>query len=175
MHVETQPSRAVAVEHGIDEAHAVPLRLVSWGAIWAGFFVGLSVELILTVLMLGVFGTTFMSSGGTRSGQGFGIGIAVWIFFQTLIAYFAAGWVAGRLAPATRGVHGAAVWGLLTATLALLTVDGPMRGMLGAASAASPDTVAPMMQLAGWVLIYFFVVLVLSLATAVAGAKNAWR
>jgi hypothetical protein len=175
MDVGTQRTREVVVQHGIDSAGPAPVNVVSWGAIWAGFFVGLSAELIMTMLMLGVFGTTFLSVGGSTSGQSFGIGIAAWIFCETLVAYYAGGWVAGRLAPATRGVHGAAVWGLLTAALAFITVNGPIRGMLGVASAAAPATGAPMMQLAGWVLIYFFVVLILGLAAAVAGGKSAWR
>lgn len=180
MQIQTTRTTAdVPVRHGIEDATIVSSARAStsWGAIWAGFFVGLSTELILTVLMAGIFGTTFFTSGGTASGGGFGIGIALWIFCESLVAYFAAGWTAGRLSQnvdtVARGLHGAAVWGLMTAALLYMTSGIALRGAFGAARAGASVSGAPAMQLAGWVLIYFVAVFIASFAAAYAGGRSA--
>lgn len=176
MHVETERAPDVVVEHAIDEPRALRPRATSWGAIWAGFFVGVSVELILTILMAGIFGSTFLSSGGSGSGGSFGIGIACWIFVESIVAFGFGGWVAGKLArfddATTNGLHGAAVWGLMTAALLYLGVDVVTRGGLGAAVVGVPGGGAPM-QAAGWVMIYAFIVFLASLIAAYSGGHSA--
>ena len=173
MRVETERPTTVAVEHEIGRIDRGAGYPASWGAIWAGFFVGLGAELILTVLMLGIFGTTFLSVAGTTSGASFGIGIAAWIFCQSVVAYFLGGFVAGRLSRAGHpGTHGAAVWGLITAVLLYFILNIGMRGAFGMASAAAPATGAPAMQMAGWVLIYFFVVFIASMGAAIGGGRS---
>lgn len=100
----------------------------SWGAIWAGFFVTLGVETILTLLMIGIFASFVHPGGGSPSGMSFGIGIAVWFFLETLIAYYAGGWVAGMLArkPTApwNSSHGWAVWGVSTVVITYLLLSG---------------------------------------------------
>lgn len=121
--------RTANVETGAaaaDEATAFNLSRTSWGAIWAGFFVALGVEFILTALMIGIFASFVHPGGGTPSGLSFGIGIAIWFFLQTLGAYYVGGWVAGRLARKPDGLwnamHSFAVWGITTAVMLYLLV-----------------------------------------------------
>jgi hypothetical protein len=122
--------RTANVETGAaaaDEATAFSLSRTSWGAIWAGFFVALGVELILTTLMIGIFASFVHPGGGTPSGMSFGIGIAIWFFLQTLGAYYVGGWAAGRLARKPDGLwnamHSFAVWGITTAVMMYLLVS----------------------------------------------------
>ena len=107
---------------------AFPTSRTAWGAIWAGFFVALGVEFVLTILMIGIF-ASFVHPGGTSpSGLSFGIGIAIWFFLQTLGALYVGGWAAGRLAGKPDGwwnaLHSFAVWGMTTAVLVYLLVLG---------------------------------------------------
>ncbi len=103
-----------------------PVNRTSWGAIWAGFFVALAVEFVLTVLMVGIFASFVHPGGGTPSGLSFGIGIAIWFFLQTLGAFYTGGWVTGKLAGKPdrwwNALHSFAVWGLTTAVLVYILV-----------------------------------------------------
>lgn len=96
----------------------------SWGAIWAGFFATLGVEAVLSLLMIGIFASFIHPGGGSPSGMSFGIGIAVWFFLQTIIAFYVGGWVAGMLArrpdAGWNSLHGWAVWGLTTVVMVYL-------------------------------------------------------
>ncbi len=153
MRAQSELGTTVAVETG---TRATLRARTSWGAIWAGFFVALGVEFLLTLLMIGIFASMVHPGGGTPSGTSFGIGIALWIFFETIAAFFCGGWVAGKLAGKGDGVlnavHGSAVWGITTAVLLYLlvamagsAVNGALnvvRGAFGIASTATHVTAA---------------------------------
>jgi hypothetical protein len=121
--VTTGITREQQVE-GIVTGGRVLRSNTSWGAIWAGFFVVLGVETVLSLLMIGIFSSFIHPGGGSPSGMSFGIGIAVWFFLQTIIAYYVGGWVSGMLArrpdPGWNSLHGWAVWGLSTIALVYL-------------------------------------------------------
>lgn len=182
MYTQTERAPTVAVEHGIDPAQTVRAAGTSWGAIWAGFFVALASELMLTLLMVGIFAGVLSS---TPSSSGLVIGVAAWMFFQTLIAYYFGGWVAGRMASVREGgaaLHATAVWGVTTAALLYLIGSlggsfaalalGVLRGAFGVGSPiASPGGVG--LAIATWVPIYFFFTLLCSLGCAVWGGRSA--
>lgn len=107
----------------------------SWGAIWAGFFATLGVETLLSLLMIGIFSSFIHPGGGSPSGMSFGIGIAVWFFLQTIIAYYVGGWVTGMLArrpdAGWNSLHGWAVWGLSTIVLVYLMASAAGPSYIG--------------------------------------------
>lgn len=91
-------------------------KRVSWGAIFAGVIV-----VMVTHLMLGILGIAFgAGSINPLSEQnpmsGLGTGSAIWLGVTTLIALFAGGWVASRLAAipdrTESMLHGVITWGV---------------------------------------------------------------
>jgi hypothetical protein len=119
----TGVTRETYVE-GVVTGDRIARSTTSWGGIWAGFFVTLGVETLFTLLMIGIFASMIHPGGAGPSSTSFGIGIAIWFFLQTLVAYYAGGAVAGMLArkptAAWNSLHGWAVWGLSTITIVYL-------------------------------------------------------
>jgi polyhydroxyalkanoate synthesis regulator phasin len=94
------------------------LKRVSWGAIFAGGVVTISVELALGILGIGV-GLGLVRPTEQDPLGGFGIGAGIWFGISTIIALFLGGLIAGRLAGIPRDrndgmIHGIIVWGLAT-------------------------------------------------------------
>lgn len=114
------------------------VRRISWGAIFAGLFVALATQLLLSLLGVGIGASTIhLGSSGGASATGLGIGGAIWFFLSILISLFTGGWVAGTVAGMPRRVegllHGVVVWSLTTlATVYLLTTA--IGGLLGGAT-----------------------------------------
>jgi hypothetical protein len=122
-----------------DERYSAVKR-ISWGAIFAGTIVALVVQIMLSLLGIGIgLGVTNPASAADLSGLG--IGAAIWLVVSTLIALFIGGFVAGRLAGIPiRGdgvLHGVVVWGLGTlvslylATSVVGTAVSGVAAMLG--------------------------------------------
>ncbi|MGH7662529.1 MAG: hypothetical protein ACRENA_16625 [Vulcanimicrobiaceae bacterium] len=183
MYTQTERRSTVTATHGVDRAGVVRVTGTSWGAIWAGFFVALASELILTLLMVGIFAGVLSAS---PSSGGLAIGVAVWMFIQTLLSYYFGGWVAGRMARATDGgapMHAIAVWGITTAALLYLigTLGGTvsaaalavLRGAFGVGGAPVTSPGGVELAIATWVPIYFFFTLLCSLGCAVWGGRGA--
>ncbi len=91
-------------------------RRVSWGAIFAGVVV-----VLVTHLMLGLLGIAFGANSISPLEEqnplaGLGVGSAIWLGATTIIALFAGGWVASRLAAipdrTESMLHGVVTWGL---------------------------------------------------------------
>jgi hypothetical protein len=91
------------------------LERVSWGALFAGFFVGVGALFLLLSLGAAV-GLTSVDARDISSWKNMGIGVGVWGGVSAIIASFFSAWVAGRLSTSpdrTAGtLHGAALWGL---------------------------------------------------------------
>ncbi|WP_447978775.1 hypothetical protein [Candidatus Nitrospira bockiana] len=87
---------------------------IRWGAIFAGFVVGVAVQMMLTLLGLAI-GAWSVDVQDTDAARSIPIGTAVWSGISMLVAAFIGGYVAARMAGATdRGdglYHGAVVWG----------------------------------------------------------------
>lgn len=108
-----------------DQASGGALRRVSWGAIIGGIVVLLVIHLVLSLLGLGIgLSTIEPAAGGTPDAADAGIAGGIWYAIMAIIAAFAGGWVAARLAGVamrTDGMlHGVLTWA--TATLILLYV-----------------------------------------------------
>jgi hypothetical protein len=112
-------------------------RRVSWGAVFAGVIIVLAVQLLLSVLGLGIgLSTVNPTEGGTPNASSLGIGAAAWWGISYLIALLAGGYVAARLAPSRLSFDGA-LHGLLTWAFALLVtfylLTTAVGGMIGGA------------------------------------------
>jgi hypothetical protein len=115
---------------------------MSWGAVLAGAVVALSVQLLLSLLGLGIgLATVDPAAGDTPGAASFGIAAGIFYAIVTLISLFAGGWVAGRLAGMpvrTDGLlHGVVTWSvamLLLLYVLTTTVGAVLSGTLGMVS-----------------------------------------
>src|SRR3954469_4669797 len=82
------------------------LRRVSWGAIFAGLFVTIVVEMILTLLGAAIGAATINPRTEANPTQGLGIGSAIWLLISSLISLFCGAYVAGRLSGGPRRSDG---------------------------------------------------------------------
>jgi hypothetical protein len=100
-----------------EDARTIQLNQVSWGAVVAGVVVALVVQLILNLFGVGVGAATLNPAASDNpSAANFSIVAAIWWTVAGIIASFAGGYVAGRLAGApnesTAGWHGLTAWAL---------------------------------------------------------------
>jgi hypothetical protein len=113
-------------------------RRVSWGAIIAGFFVTLVIQLTLTLLGAAVGAASLQPFHEQASGQRMAITSGIWLLVTGLISIWVGACVAGRLCGGPRRadglIHGIVAWSVSTcATLALLaTAVGAALGGTGA-------------------------------------------
>jgi hypothetical protein len=129
----------VVHEH-ISTALAPRMRRISWGAVLAGFFVAAAVQVVLTLLGLGIGLTTIEpATEGVPSASTFGTGTVVWWLTSSIIALFTGGIVAGRLAGIPvrldSAMHGLLTWCLMTVVSLVLvtTVAGRLLSAAGTA------------------------------------------
>jgi hypothetical protein len=118
-------------------------RRVSWGAIFAGFFVTIVVQIMLTLLGAAVGIASLEPFREPHSGQKVAIASGIWLLVSGLISIWVGACVAGRLCGGPRRadglIHGIVAWSVSTcATLALLatavgTVIGGTAALLGGA------------------------------------------
>lgn len=127
-----------------DAAMSAPRKHLSWGAVLAGVIVVLAIQLLLSLLGVGVGASTIdPTQGNSPEGSSLGIGAGIWWLASALIALFAGSWVAGRLAGVpirTDGLlHGIVTWGLATLVLVYLlttTISGLIGGAFGIVGSA---------------------------------------
>jgi hypothetical protein len=116
---------------------------IRWGAVLAGVAVGISVQLVLTLLGI----ATGLSTMNVAQGESVGTGPLIWAGISMLIAAFVGGYVAARMSGLKRradGVlHGAVSWAVTTIMFAVLAtsiggtlVSGVFNNMSQLASAA---------------------------------------
>ncbi|WNM64109.1 TIGR04086 family membrane protein [Candidatus Nitrospira neomarina] len=111
------------------------VKRISWAAIFAGIITVLVVQLSLSLFGIGIGASTIDPlSGETPAAGSFSIGAAIWWVVVSIIALFAGGWVAGRLAGMpnqTDGLlHGFITWGAATlvAVYFLISTAGSILG-----------------------------------------------
>ncbi len=87
---------------------------ISWGAVFAGAIVAIATLLLLNLLGLSIGFATINPAQEADPLAGLGIGSAIWLGVSNLIALFAGGWVAGRLAgfpkKSNSMIHGVLAW-----------------------------------------------------------------
>ncbi|MCE4226670.1 PhnA-like protein, partial [Methylobacterium sp. C25] len=81
-----------------EDLRTIALHHISWGAIFAGVFIALILQLILNLLGLGLGLTSISATEGTNpSASTVGIGAGLWWVISGIIAAAAGGYTAGRL------------------------------------------------------------------------------
>ena len=126
----------------VEPVAVTAIRRMSWGAALAGAVVALSLQLLLSLLGLGIgLATVDPAAGDTPGAASFGIATGIYYAIVTLVSLFGGGWVAGHLAGMPRRIdgllHGVVTWSV--ATLLLLyavttTVGAVLSGALGIVS-----------------------------------------
>lgn len=118
---------------------------VSWGALFAGLFVTLTVFFLLAHLGAAIG----LSVADTARGETMTVGAGIWAIFSALAAFFCGGCVTSRLtAGESRGeamIYGVILWGLTFATLLWLTGNVVRTGftaMIGSANVAANASTA---------------------------------
>jgi len=157
--------------------------LLRWSAVFAGTAISIALWVLLQMLGMGV-GFAAINLDDAGSLRDLGIGTTAWTCVAPMLAMFAGGVFAGRLAGThERGigaVHGIVVWALtsllgLGAMLELITAlaEGAMHGgMMMSGPNAQPPTSAELGQATaatGQILLGAGVSMLVSLATAVIG------
>jgi polyhydroxyalkanoate synthesis regulator phasin len=149
------PPGRPAEAYGVDYDHPVHVvRRISPWAVLAGAVVGVVVLFLLGLLGLAVGLATIdpAPAGDDTPGAGtIGIGAAIWGIISFLIALFAAGWIAGRLAGDPKKLdgllHGVVAWALTTLVIMWLmtttvsSIIGGAFSLLGNIASASAQAI----------------------------------
>lgn len=132
-----------------DHAGPAAVKRTSWGAIFAGVVIVLIVQVLLSMLGIGIGASTIdPAQGQSPAVSTFGIGAGIWWVVTSLISVAAGAYVAGRLAGMPKrmdgALHGLVVWGL-----SALVVFWLMTTAMGAAIGGAVSAVGTVMQTAG--------------------------
>jgi len=101
-------------------------RRVSWGAVFAGLFVTIVIQLTLTLLGASIGAAAVEPLREAEPTKGLALGTGIWLLVSGLISIYCGACVAGRLSGGPRRadgmLHGIVTWSAATlATLALMT------------------------------------------------------
>lgn len=133
---------ADAPEYGAElGAYPALLSRVSWGAIFAGVACALAAHLVLSMIGVSVGFAVIDPAQEQNPLEGVGLAAGIWAVVSSLIALFAGGWVAGRLAGLPRDVtgalHGATVWAIVALTSTFLAFSGLSSALSGVTTAVT--------------------------------------
>lgn len=121
---------------------------VRWGAVMAGWVVGLATQLVLTLLGLAI-GAWSIDLQDAESGSGVPIGTGIWTGVSMLISAFMGGYITARMSGSrlrSDGLyHGLIVWGVNWLVFAWLTTTA-MATMLGGVFSAFGATLQSLGQ-----------------------------
>lgn len=136
-----------------EDHRTLALHHISWGAIFAGVFIALILQLILNLLGLGL-GLTSVSAteGGNPTGSTVSIGAGLWWVISGIVAAAAGGYVAGRLSgkpvESTAGYHGLISWAVTTFVVIYLLTSA-LGGLVGGAFSTVSSTLGGAASAAG--------------------------
>jgi hypothetical protein len=131
-----------------EDAHTIMINRVSWGAVFAGVVVGLVVQVLLTMLGIGIgIATLDPMSSDNPSASTFSIGSGIWYVLTGIIAAYVGGYIAARMSgktvATTGALHGLTTWAFTTLLIVYLLstavgsiVGGAFSGVTGAIGAA---------------------------------------
>ncbi|MFU0505805.1 PhnA-like protein [Pseudaminobacter sp. NGMCC 1.201702] len=146
-----------------EDAHAIIVNEVSWGAIFAGVVVALVVQVLLTMLGAGVGVATLDPATGDNPGATtFSVVAGIWYVIAGIIAAYAGGYISARMSGKTHAttgaLHGLTTWAattllvlyFLTSTVGAI-VGGAFSGVasvVGGLGQTVAQTAAPMIAAA---------------------------
>jgi hypothetical protein len=109
-------------------------RRVSWGAIFAGLFVTVVIQLTLTLLGAAVGLVSVDLLHEQNPGRNIALGSGIWLLVSGLVSIWIGACVAGRLAGADGLLHGIVTWSVSTCVMLMLlaTTAGALLGGTGA-------------------------------------------
>lgn len=117
-----------------DPIFTMPRRRVSWGAIWAGMFVTVIMEIMFILLGMACGIASLSPASNVR---GLSVGAMIWIMLSWLISVWVgacvAGWMAAGPRRADGTVHGIVVWSFASAVI-LLLLTGAIGTLLGSSN-----------------------------------------
>jgi len=148
--------------------------VVSWGAIFAGTFVFLAIEVTFGLLGTAIFAS---ASNPNASHGGINAGIGIWAIVLSFIALYFAGKTAGRLSAApNRNVgiyHGLVTYGMsiFAAILVIALAVGSTTSASTGVAQFSNSTIVNTIGAAGWWV--FFTCLAGMIAAAIGGSHGA--
>ena len=143
-----------------DDAHTIRMTKASWGAIFAGVVVALVIQVLLTMLGVGIGVATLDPGASDNPGAStFSFVAGIWYVLSGLAAAFAGGYIAarmsGRTEPTTGALHGLTTWAfttllvlyLLTSTVGSIVggVFSGVAGALGSVGTTVAETAAPIL------------------------------
>jgi hypothetical protein len=121
---------------------------IKWSAVFAGWAVGLALQMVLMLLGLG-FGAWAIDLRESNPAEGLPTGAAIWTGVSMLIAAFTGGYVTSRLSGTYRRsdglYHGIVVWGVNWLVFAWLTTT-TMAAMIGGAFSTFGSTLQTLGQ-----------------------------
>jgi hypothetical protein len=133
---------------------------ISWGGVWAGFFVGLGSEVVLASVGVGAGLHAIARSGAEVLPAGVMVWTAIAWMASAFLAGYVAVWMSGRYMYAEGMFHSFVTWGVLVSALAYLPTYGDLAFLGRQTSTMSPE------ETASW---WMFVSGILSLAMALTG------
>lgn len=143
---------------------------ISWGGVWAGFFVGLGSEVVLASIGVGAGLHAIARSGA----ENLPASVMVWTAIAWIISAFLAGyvavWMSGLYSYWEGMFHSLVTWGVLISALAYLPTYGDL-AFLGreTATMSSEETAS------WWMFVSGMLSLVFALMGGVLGARAARR
>ncbi len=152
---ETVPQAAL-VASGADERRIWLMNHAAWGAILAGVVAALLVQMLLSLLGLGVGLASFTIAGGSTAANpgadALSVDAGIWWVVSGLIASLVGGVVAGRLSgsarPSTAAWHGFVAW-CATSLVVVWLLGTALGGVLGGTFSAIGGTLSGIGQTAG--------------------------
>jgi hypothetical protein len=147
----TAPSAFERAQSTVSEdAHALLLNQVSWGAIFAGVVVALVVQVLLTMLGVGIgVATLDPGTADNPAASTFSVATGLWYVVSGILAAFAGGYIAARMsgkAAATTGaLHGLTTWAFTT-LLVLYLLSTAVGSIVGGAFSGVANAVGGMGQ-----------------------------
>ncbi len=98
-----------------EDARTILINQISWGAVFAGVVIALTLQLLLNLLGIGIgLATIDPSAANNPDPKTFSIGAGVWWAISGIVAALIGGYAAGRLSgrpkELTTGWHGLIAW-----------------------------------------------------------------
>jgi hypothetical protein len=130
---------------------------INWGGIWAGAFVGLGIQIVLTSLGLGI-GLMGIDPNATEPLTHLPVVVEVWSglawLFSAFMAAYVAAWLSGSFLRSNGIFHGMVTWGFMMSAFVFLATTmmgfllggdyGILVGIKGLAPAPSVETLNAM-------------------------------
>ncbi len=152
--MNTQTAHTVETPEETDIYHAPRsetwiLGRASWGAIIAGVFIAIAIQLVFTLVGVSIGTATIDPQQDSSYLGGFGFAAGVWTLIGVAVGMFCGGWAAGRMAGVPRAtdamMHGAVVWAL-TAIVSFYLMTTAIGSLVSAASGVVGTALRATMQ-----------------------------